>query len=112
MFPCDGWTYTWAVTAANGTHVCLRKVDPAVIYRLFRDEGVTHLCGAPIVLTLLAHAPAAVKVKFPQTVDCANGGAAPPSAFIEAMEANGFLADNPHQLTERYGTACVCTSQT
>src|SRR3546814_20867009 len=79
---CDGWPYTWAVTAACGTHVCLRRVDPAVIYPLIRDEGVTHLCGAPIVLTLLAHAPAAVKVKFPQTVDCATGGAAPPSAEI------------------------------
>src|SRR3546814_1750238 len=86
MFHCDGWTFTWAVTAANATHVCLRKVDPAVIYPLIRDEGVTHMCGAPIVLPLLAHSPAAVKVKFPQRVDCATGGAAPPSAVIEAME--------------------------
>ena len=59
MFHCDGWTFTWAVTAANATHVCLRKVDPALIYPMIRDEGVTHMCGAPIVLTLLAHAPAA-----------------------------------------------------
>ncbi|MGF1594879.1 MAG: acyl-CoA synthetase [Kiloniellaceae bacterium] len=111
MFHCDGWTFTWAVTAANATHVCLRKVDPAVIYPLIRDEGVTHMCGAPIVLTLLAHAPAAVKVKFPQTVDCATGGAAPPSAVIEAMEANGFRVIHLYGLTESYGPATVCAWQ-
>ena len=111
MFHCDGWTFTWAVTAANATHVCLRKVDPAVIYPLIRDEGVTHMCGAPIVLTLLAHAPAAVKVKFPQTVDCATGGAAPPSAVIEAMEANGFRVIHLYGLTECYGPATVCAWQ-
>ncbi len=111
MFHCDGWTFTWAVTAANATHVCLRKVDPAAIYPLIRDEGVTHMCGAPIVLTLLAHAPAAVKVSFPQTVDCATGGAAPPSAVIEAMEANGFRVIHLYGLTESYGPATVCAWQ-
>jgi fatty-acyl-CoA synthase len=111
MFHCDGWTFTWAVTAANATHVCLRKVDPAVIYPLIRDEGVTHMCGAPIVLTLLAHAPAAAKVTFPQTVDCATGGAAPPSAVIEAMEANGFRVIHLYGLTESYGPATVCAWQ-
>ena len=111
MFHCDGWTFTWAVTAANATHVCLRKVDPAVIYPLIRDEGVTHMCGAPIVLTLLAHAPDAAKVKFPQTVDCATGGAAPPSAVIEAMEANGFRVIHLYGLTESYGPATVCAWQ-
>src|SRR5690606_21443736 len=66
---------------------------------------------APIVLTLLAHAPAAVKVKFPQTVDCATGGAAPPSAVIEAMEANGFRVIHLYGLTESYGPATVCAWQ-
>jgi len=111
MFHCDGWTFTWAVTAASATHVCLRKVDPAVIYPLIRDEGVTHMCGAPIVLTLLANAPAAAKVKFPQTVDCATGGAAPPSAVIEAMEASGFRVIHLYGLTESYGPATVCAWQ-
>ncbi len=111
MFHCDGWTFTWAVTAAAATHVCLRKVDPALIYPLIRDEGVTHMCGAPIVLTLLANAPDAVKVKFPQTVDCATGGAAPPSAVIEAMEANGFRVIHLYGLTECYGPSTVCAWQ-
>src|SRR3546814_18138613 len=96
MFHCDGWTYTWAVTAACGTHVCLRRVAPAVIYPLIRDEGVTHLCGAPIVLTLLAHAPAAVQVQFPQTVASATGGAAPHSEGTAPMEANGLPLHHPH----------------
>src|SRR3546814_5943402 len=69
------------------------------------------MCGAPIVLTLLAHAPAAVKVKFPQTVDCATGGAAPPSAVIEAMEANGFRVIHLYGLTESYGPSTVCAWQ-
>src|SRR3982750_3235676 len=59
MFHCCGWTYTWAVTAAGGTHVCLRRVDPALIFHAIHDHRVTHLCGAPIVLNLLVHAPAA-----------------------------------------------------
>ena len=82
MFHCNGWTYTWAVTAAGGTHVCLRKVDPAVIFPTMRDEGVTIMCGAPVVLNMLIHAPEAVKCRFAQAVDVATGGAAPPSAVI------------------------------
>src|SRR5689334_5697000 len=57
MFHCNGWTYTWAVTAVGGTHVCLRRVDPALIFPLLVDHKVTHLCGAPIVLNMLVHAP-------------------------------------------------------
>ncbi|WP_422366972.1 acyl-CoA synthetase [Pelagibius sp.] len=111
MFHCDGWTFTWGVTAACATHVCLRKVDPAVIYPLIRDEGVTHMCGAPIVLTLLANAPDSAKVTFDQTVECATGGAAPPSAVIEAMEAQGFRVTHLYGLTECYGPATVCAWQ-
>ena len=111
MFHCNGWTFTWAVTAAAATHVCLRKIDPAVIYPMIRDEGVTHMCGAPIVLTLLANAPDSAKVKFPQTVDCATGGAAPPSAVIEAMESNGFRVIHLYGLTECYGPSTVCAWQ-
>ncbi len=111
MFHCDGWTFTWGVTAACATHLCLRKVDPAVIYPMIREHGVTHMCGAPIVLTLLAHAPPAVKVTFDHTVECATGGAAPPSAVIEAMEANGFRVTHLYGLTESYGPATVCAWQ-
>ena len=111
MFHCDGWTFTWAVTAACGTHVCLRKVDPALIYPMIAEHGVTHMCGAPIVLTLLANAPENVKTRFQQRVLCATGGAAPPSAVIEAMEACGFEVLHLYGLTETYGPAMLCAWQ-
>ncbi len=111
MFHCDGWTFTWAVTAAGGTHVCLRKLEPASVYRLIKDHGVTHLCGAPVVLTMLANAPESEKEQFDQIVECATGGAAPPSAVIEAMEANGFRVTHLYGLTETFGPATVCAWQ-
>jgi len=111
MFHCNGWTYTWAVTAAGGTHVCLRRVDPALIFPAIRDHGVTHLCGAPIVLNMLVHAPADVKIRFDHVVDVATGGAAPPSAVIEAMEKMGFRVTHLYGLTESYGPATLCAPQ-
>jgi fatty-acyl-CoA synthase len=111
MFHCCGWCYTWAVTAAGATHVCLRRVDPAVIFPTVRDERVTHLCGAPIVLNLLVHVPASVKVSFDRIVDVATGGAAPPSAIIEAMESMGFRVTHLYGLTESYGPATLCAWQ-
>src|SRR5205814_1976951 len=83
MFHCDGWTYPWAVTAVGATHVCLRKVDPALIFPAIARHRVTHLCGAPIVLNLLVHAPESVKRRFDHRVEVATGGAAPPSVIIE-----------------------------
>ena len=111
MFHCNGWTYTWAVTAAGGTHVCLRRVEPAKIFAAIRDHGVTHLCGAPIVLNLLIHAGDDVKVRPARPVDVAVGGAAPPSAVIEAMEAMGFRVTHLYGLTESYGPATLCAWQ-
>ena len=109
MFHCNGWTYTWAVTAAGGTHVCLRRVDPALVFRAIADHRVTHLCGAPIVLNLLVHAPDAARVAFAHTVDIATGGAAPPSTIIAAMERMGFRVTHLYGLTETYGPATLCT---
>jgi len=111
MFHCNGWTYTWAVTAAGGTHVCLRRVDPAPIFAAIRDQRVTHLCGAPIVLNMLVHAPAEVKLEFDHVVEAATGGAAPPSAVIEAMERMGFRVTHLYGLTESYGPATLCAWQ-
>jgi len=111
MFHCNGWTYPWAVTAAGGTHVCLRRVEPAAVFRAIRDHRVTHLCGAPVVLSMLIHAPADAKVAFDHKVDVATGGAAPPSAVIEAMEAMGFRVTHLYGLTESYGPAMLCVPQ-
>ncbi len=111
MFHCNGWTYTWAVTAVGATHVCLRKVDPALVFPAIAAHRVTHLCGAPIVLNMLVHAPDAVKRRFDHVVEVATGGAAPPSAVIEAMESMGFRVTHLYGLTESYGPATLCEWQ-
>src|SRR5579884_11645 len=111
MFHCNGWTYTWAVTAVAGTHVCLRRVEPAPIFAAIEEHCVTHLCGAPIVLNLLAHAPDSVKRRFDHVVEAATGGSAPPSAVIESMENMGFRVTHLYGLTESYGPSAVCAWQ-
>ena len=111
MFHCNGWTYPWAVTAVAGTHVCLRRVEPAPIFAAIAEHRVTHLCGAPIVLNMLVHAPDAAKRRFDHVVEAATGGAAPPSAVIEAMERMGFRVTHLYGLTESYGPAAVCAWQ-
>ena len=107
----NGWTYTWGVTAAGGTHVCLRSVDPALIFSLIEEHGVTHMCGAPVVLNLLLHAPDEAKRRFAHVVEVATGGAAPPSAVIEGMSEMGFNVTHLYGLTETYGPATVCAWQ-
>jgi fatty-acyl-CoA synthase len=111
MFHCSGWTYTWAVTAAGGTHVCLRRVDPALIFPMIERHKGTHMCGAPIVLTTLIHAPDKVKRRFAHPVEVMTGGAAPPSPVIAAMENMGFRVLHAYGLTECYGPATVCAWQ-
>jgi fatty-acyl-CoA synthase len=111
MFHCNGWTYTWAVTAAGGTHVCLRRVEPAAIFGAIAEHRVTHLCGAPIVLTMLIHAPEEAKRRFGHVVEVATGGAAPPSSVIAGMERMGFRVTHLYGLTECYGPATLCAWQ-
>jgi fatty-acyl-CoA synthase len=111
MFHCNGWTYPWAVTAVAGTHVCLRRVEPAQIFPAIEQHRVTHMCGAPVVLTMLIHAPDAVKRRFAHTVEIATGGAAPPSAVIAGMERMGFRVTHLYGLTESYGPATLCEWQ-
>ena len=111
MFHCNGWTFTWAVTAVGGTHVCLRKVDPSLVFPMIEEHGVTHLCGAPVVLNMLIHAPSAVKRSFDRRIEIATGGAAPPSAVISAMEEMGFRVLHLYGLTETYGPATLCAWQ-
>jgi fatty-acyl-CoA synthase len=111
MFHCNGWTYTWGVTAAAGTHVCLRHVDPAIVFAMIKEHGVTHMCGAPVVLNMLVHAPVKHRVAFERTVEVATGGAAPPSRIISAMEELGFRVTHLYGLTESYGPATLCAWQ-
>ena len=111
MFHCNGWTYTWAVTSVGGTHVCLRDVDPAKIFPLIGEHKVTHMCGAPIVLNMLVHAPKDVKRRFDHKIEVATGGAAPPSTVIARMADMGFNVTHLYGLTETYGPSTVCVFQ-
>ncbi|MEV6175213.1 acyl--CoA ligase family protein [Streptomyces sp. NPDC051954] len=106
MFHCNGWCFPWAVTAAAGTHVCLPKVDPAEVWRLIRDEGVTHLNGAPTVLSMIAHAPEAESVT--SGVRVATGGAPPSPAILRRMKDLGFDVTHLYGLTETFGPAMIC----
>ncbi len=108
MFHCNGWTFTWAVTAVGGTHICLRNVDPPLIFKLIGEQNVTHMCGAPIVLNMLVHAPEQSKIAFDHPVQIATGGAAPPSSVIAAMERMGFRVLHLYGLTETYGPSGIC----
>jgi len=108
MFHCSGWTYTWAVTAAVGTHICLRKIEPKRIFDLIAEHKVTHMCGAPIVLNTLIHAPAEAKRPLPTRPKVMTGGAAPPSAVIRNMEAMGFEVLHAYGTTESYGPSTTC----
>ncbi|MFC4943102.1 acyl--CoA ligase family protein [Pseudonocardia sp. GCM10023141] len=109
MFHCNGWCFPWAVTAAAATHVCLPKVDPAQVWRLIREEGVTHLNGAPTVLSMLAYAPeAADGVPGDVPVKIATGGAPPSPAILRRMGELGFDVTHLYGLTETFGPAMIC----
>ena len=109
MFHANGWTYTWTVTAAAGTHICLRKVDPAIIFTLIRDEKVSWLCAAPTVLIMLANAPASVRGEVPAGVHVVTAGAPPAAATIERMEGEfGWEITQAYGLTETAPFITVC----
>ena len=108
MFHCNGWCFPWTIAANAGTHVCLRKVEPKLIFELIREHGVTHFCGAPIVHSMLINAPEEQKSGITQNVSVMVAGAAPPGAMIEGMAKLGFALTHVYGLTETYGPAGVC----
>ncbi|WP_394792426.1 acyl-CoA synthetase [Rhodoferax sp.] len=111
MFHCNGWCFPWTMALVAGTSVCLRRVDPAVIFPLIREHHITHLCGAPIVFSMLIHAPAALRDGIAHTVQGLVAGAAPPAAVIEGCEKAGIHITHVYGLTEVYGPAAVCVQQ-
>ncbi|MFP6868659.1 MAG: acyl--CoA ligase family protein [Nitrospinota bacterium] len=109
MFHCNGWCYTWGVTALGGRHVCLRANQPAEIFRLIREEKISHFCAAPTVLIGLANDPAAKEGPFPQPVTIMTAGAPPSPTIISAMEEElGATVVHGYGLTETYGPHTVC----
>ncbi len=111
MFHCNGWCFPWTMALVAGTSVCLRRVDPAVIFPLVREHGVTHMCGAPIVYSMLINAPAGLREGIAHEVKGLIAGAAPPAAVIEGCEAAGISLTHVYGLTEVYGPAAVCAKQ-
>jgi fatty-acyl-CoA synthase len=111
MFHCNGWTFTWAVTLQSGTHVCLRRTDAAPIFAAIAEHKVSHLCGAPIVMNLIANAPDEARTSFGHRVQAMTGGAAPPAAVLQKMAAQGIHMIHLYGLTECYGPATVCAWQ-
>jgi fatty-acyl-CoA synthase len=111
MFHCNGWGYTWAITAVGGTHVCLRKVQAEAVLTLIESCQVSHLCGAPIVLNMLLNDFHKKGLALTRTVQFGLGGAAPPSPVIRRAQEIGFSITHLYGLTETYGPSAICVWQ-
>ncbi|WP_296641477.1 acyl-CoA synthetase [Roseinatronobacter sp.] len=107
MFHCNGWCFPWTLSAIIGTHVCLRQVRAAPIWRALAEEGVTHLCGAPIVMSLIESAPEDEKRHLDRRVQFFTAAAPPPETLLASMDAAGFDVTHLYGLTETYGPAVV-----
>lgn len=107
MFHCNGWCFPWTLAVQAGTHVCLRWVRAKAMYDAIADHGVTHLCGAPIVMATLINAAEGDKRDFPQTVTFNTAAAPPPEAVLAGMADAGFAVTHLYGLTETYGPAVV-----
>jgi fatty-acyl-CoA synthase len=108
MFHCNGWCFPWTMALIAGVNVCLRKVDPALIFELIRKHRVTHFCGAPIVHAMLINNAQLIPNGLGHPVAALIAGAAPPAAIIEGMEKIGVSITHVYGLTETYGPASVC----
>ena len=108
MFHCNGWCYPWSLAAVAGTSVCMRKVEARAIFDAIADLGVTHFCGAPVVLGIVLNAKPEERREFSHTVEVMTAAAPPPAAVLEAMENNGFHMTHVYGLTETYGPAVIC----
>ena len=112
MFHCNGWCFTWGVTAVGATHVCLRKVVAEEIYRLVEKEAISHLCAAPTVLITMANFPGAKDVKLQRPLHVMTAGAPPAPTVIKNMENLGATVTQTYGLTEVYGPHTICEWQT
>ena len=111
MFHCNGWCFPWSIAAQSGTNVCLRKVEPAEIFRLMREHRVTHYCGAPVVHNTLVSAPAELREGLTHHMHAMVAGASPPATMIEGLERINIELTHTYGLTEVYGPSAACTKQ-
>jgi len=107
MFHCNGWCFPWSLSVVAGTHVCLRWVRAKAMYDAIADHQVTHLSGAPIVMSTLLNATAEEKRPISHRVSVNHAAAPPPQAVLDAMTAAGFHLTHLYGLTETYGPATV-----
>jgi fatty-acyl-CoA synthase len=108
LFHCNGWCFSWAATAAGARQICLRQCDPKQMADLIRSEGVTHLCGAPVVVSSLTQYCAANGIRFEQGLKIVTAGAPPSPAVIRAAEEMGADVAHVYGLTETYGPHSIC----
>ncbi|MDG2459418.1 MAG: AMP-binding protein [Luminiphilus sp.] len=111
LFHCNGWCFPWTVTLLAGTHVFLRSPSAAGIYDAFARHGVTHLCGAPIIMSMITNAAERERQAFKQSVRMMTAAAPPPPQTILAMESMGISVTHVYGLTEVYGPAVVCAER-
>ncbi len=107
MFHCNGWCFPWTVCAVAGTHVCLRAVRGALMWQLMAEHGVSHMCGAPVVMATLLDTPAAEQRPLANPVQFVVAGAPPPETVLARMKAAGFNVLHVYGLTECYGPSVV-----
>lgn len=108
MFHCNGWCFPWTLAAVGGTSVCLRNIDAPQIYNAIASHGVTHFCGAPIILNMIVNANEADVRAFDHTVEVMTAAAPPPPSVLAQMENCGFHMTHVYGLTETYGPAVIC----
>lgn len=108
MFHCNGWSFTWGIAAMAGTNIIIRNVETKAIFESIVEHSVTHLCGAPVVLNMMASAQPCDKKPLPGRIDVLTGGAPPPPSVLARMEEQGFSVIHSYGLTETYGPALVC----
>jgi len=111
MFHCNGWCFTWAVTAIGGTHVCLRTLTADNIFRLITSEKVSHMCAAPTILIMMISHPDSDSIKLDRKLTILTAGAPPSPTVIEQIEGIGALIVHVYGLTEVYGPHSVCANQ-
>jgi len=108
MFHCNGWCFPWTITALAGTHICLRTISAKNIYESITKHNVTHMCGAPIILSMIINAEKNERIEIKNKVNIMTAAAAPPPAILAEIEKKGFEVTHVYGLTEVYGPAVVC----